>query len=103
MARKTLDEAAKSFLSGEEEVTSNKTSKVSTAQSTVKSSSKSRENAGSLISNLSLSPQEKPVSMTITILPSRREKLEELAAATGRTMSEILGIGLDRLYEEASK
>lgn len=103
MARKTLDEAAKSFLSGEDEVASSKTPKVSTAKSTVKSSSKSVGDSGSLISNLSIAPQEKPVSMTITILPSRREKLEELAAATGRTMSEILGIGLDRLYREASK
>ena len=92
MARQPLNEAAKDFLKGTESVEP----KAKKTQKTTK-----RQPQTDIMNELALTPKEKPTPMTITILPTRRKKLETLSQETGRGMSDLIGIALDRIFEEA--
>lgn len=100
MARKPLNQAAKAFLSGE---ATDVEASVETVTPTTTTPTEVKDDApNKLIDSLSLTPQEKPAPMTITILPSRKNKLQQLSQSTGRNMSELIGIALDRMFNDAN-
>lgn len=100
MARKPLNQAAKAFLSGEESQTNTTAQAQPNARDQIVQTIDNSRNP--LLDALSLTPQEKPTPMTITILPSRKNKLQQLSQSTGRNMSELIGIALDRMFNEAN-